>query len=120
MIIHGREIGFLRTVKTTCDLAEMCPKNDITKLQTLFDGNDVSKTQKASARFISIMSDGYEMRKAYDTPGYEPKPLTVDEILYLSEEEFRSLFMAAVDAFKEGGAVTVEAEPVKQKKTNGQ
>lgn len=120
MIIHGREVGFLRTVKTTCDLAEMCPRNDISKLQSVFEGNDVSRTQKASARFISIMSEGYEMRKAYDNPGYEPKPLTVEEILYLSDAEFKEIFLEAVEAFKAGGIVTVDAEPVKQKKTGSQ
>ena len=39
MIIRGREVKFLRTVKTACELAKMCPGGDLANLDALFTGN---------------------------------------------------------------------------------
>lgn len=118
MKVHGREIGFLRTVKTTCDLAELCPDKDIEKLQVLLDG-DIATAQKTAASLIQFLNEGYEMSRHFEDPQYKPHPLTKDEILYLDEETYKALFEEAVQAFMAGAAQTVEVEPTKSKKKTG-
>lgn len=115
MVIHGREIGFLRTVKTTCDLAEICPDKDLEKLEVLLN-SDVATAQKTAASMMQFLSEGYEMSRHFEDPSYEPRPLTQDEILFLDEKTYAELFKQAVDAFREGAATTVEVEEKKGKK----
>ena len=48
MIINGREIKFLRTVKATSELSKICPNGDLSRLPELFTG-DLSTTLETGA-----------------------------------------------------------------------
>ena len=116
MKIRGREIGFLRTVQTACDIAEMCPDKDLRNVESLFNGT-ISQINKNGAMFIHLMNKGYEMAKHFDDPTYEPNPISVEEIMYLKDEEYQELFNAMMDAFI-GDKTTVEVEESKKKDAN--
>lgn len=120
MKIRGKEIKFLRTVKTTSDLAELCPEKDITRLGELFSSN-VSDTIVNSAKFIQILNEGYEMSKHIEAKlsggEYEPNIITMDELLYLDEETFTKLQEEALSAYNNVN-VTVELEENKKKEKN--
>lgn len=113
MKIRGREIGFLRTVQTACDIADMCPDKDLKNIESLFSGN-VSDINKNGAKIIHLMNKGYEMSKHFDDPSYKPNPISVEEIMYLSDTEYQNLFNAMMDAFT-ADKPTVEVEPSKKK-----
>lgn len=115
MKIHGREIKFMKTVKGTDDLAKLCPNNDLKLIGEVFGGDDMSRMQHAMAVFIVAMNEGYEYNRMYETPGYEPHPLTMDEVMYLDHDEFIPLFTEAMGAFKKDKP-TIEAEAKSKKK----
>lgn len=99
-----------------CKIAELCKDGDIKNAGTLFEGS-YQDSQKTAAKFMAIMSEGFEQNKKFREPGYEPRPLTAEEAMCLIEKEFSQLFEEAVYAYS-GEKPTVEAEPPKkQKKT---
>lgn len=114
MKIRGREIGFLKTVKTICDLAEICPDKDIARIGDVFGGS-IDVAQKNAAILIHSLNEGYEMNKHFDDREYEPNIITVEEILYLSQEEYQELLNEAMKVLNENNS-TVEAEKPKKKK----
>ena len=114
MEINGREVKFKRTVSATCKIAEMCKDGDIKNAGTLFDGN-YQTSQKSAAKFMAVMSEGYEQNRKFREAGYEPRPLSEEEALNLEEDEFSELFAEAVKAYS-GEKPTIETEPVKSKK----
>lgn len=114
MKVRGREIGFLKTVKTVIDLAEICPEKDIKRIEEAFSGN-FGDIQKNAAILIHSLNESYEMSKHFDDLSYEPKVLSVDEILYLKQGEFQDLLEEAVRAYKQVEQ-TVEVEAPKKKK----
>lgn len=114
MIIRGREIKFLRTVLATCTIADLCPDGQISKIGGLFAGSD-SKIARNEAEFIRALNEGYEMNRYFDEPEYEPKVISVEEILSLKNDDFSALFAEAVSAFQ-SELPTVEVEEKKSKK----
>lgn len=115
MKINGRDVSFLRTVMANCKIADICPDGDIANAPMLFEGN-YQKSQRTAAKFMAIMSEGYEQNKKFRDGGdYEPRPLTEEEALNLSEEEFSAAFGEAIKAYT-GEKPTVETEPAKGKK----
>lgn len=114
MKVRGREINFLRTVKTTCDLIELCPDNDLDRMQEIFTG-PLDKVQKNAAILIHSLNEGYEMNKHFENPEYEPNIISVEEIMYLTQEEYGDLLNAAMQSFNDV-ETTVETEKSKKKK----
>lgn len=114
MIIHGREVKFLRTIAANCKIADLCPDGDVTKIEALFEGS-YQKSQNTAAKFIAYLSEGYEMNRKYSETGYVPQPVTAEELLYLSEAEFSRAFDEAIDAYV-GEKPTIETAPSKSKK----
>lgn len=112
MKIRGRDIRFLRTVKTACDIADMCPDRDLNKIGALFSGT-VSDVNKNGAKLIHLMNEGYEMSKHFDDPSYKPNPISEEEILYLDDDSYTVLFSEMMSAFN-GDQPTVEAEEPKK------
>lgn len=115
MKVHGRNIGFLRTVKLTCELADMCPDGDLSRIGELFAGH-MGNVQRNTAKLIALMNEGYEMSKKFEDPTYVPNPLTEEELLYLDDETFTQLFEEATAVFMEDGKPSVEVQPSKKKK----
>lgn len=114
MEIHGREVNFLRTVEANCKIADICPDGDINKATQLFSGS-YQKVQKTTAKFMAILSEGYEKRKNFNDKTYEPNPLTAEEALCLTDEEFNAAFVEAFRAYN-GEKPTVETEVKKTAK----
>ena len=114
MKVYGREINFLRSVEATIKIADLCPDKDIENVDKLFDGT-YQVSQTTAAAFMAIMSEGFENRKLFEEPGYQPRPLGEKEALSLSTEEFNELFGEAVKAYA-GEKPTVETEVKKTKK----
>jgi len=114
MQIHGREIKFLRNVGANIRVIEELAGGDAKKVNQIFDGK-YSKSQLASAKFIAIMSEAYEDTAKFTDPTHTPNPLTKDEALTLTDEEFERAFSEAIQAWK-GETPTVETEPVKKTK----
>lgn len=115
MIIHGREIQFLRTVQAACDIADLCPEGDMKHISKLFEGTTKTRITNM-AHIIHYLSEGYEEAKAFEEEGYKPNPITVKEAMLLDEETFNSLFVEATEAYY-ADKQTVEVEPEKKKET---
>lgn len=113
MLIHGREIKFLRTVQAACDIADICPKGDMANIAELFKGTTKTRVTNM-ANIIHFLSVGYEEAKAFEEEGYKPNPITVKELMALDEDTFNILFTEATEAFY-SDKQTVEVEPEKKK-----
>ena len=117
MELKGREIRFLRTVKATCDIADLCPDGDIGKVDRLFL-QKYSDAQLNCAKFIAILNKGYEDYMKHENEGYEPVYLDAEDLLYLQQNDFQQLLNEASEAFSAGVETTVEtAEEKNGKKT---
>ena len=114
MKVNGREINFKRTVAANCKIADLCPDMDIKNADKLFAGK-YQDSQLTAAKVIAILSDGYEQNRKFSEPGYEPHPISVEELLTLDDELFGELFGEAMEAYA-GEKATVETEPEKGKK----
>lgn len=98
MIIHGKERSFLMTVQASVDIAEMCPDGDLSRVREALDGSQM-KALRFIAKFIAALSRGYENNRKYEEPGYDPDPLTVDEILSMPFSEIKAVETEALKAF---------------------
>lgn len=116
MVINGREIKFLRTVKATSDLAKICPDGDIERLNELFEG-DVSTTLETGAKIIHFLNEGYEMNRHFMDRSYQPQIIGVDEIMYLDDQTFTALMKDAMNSMGVGAETTVEVEDTKKNET---
>ena len=119
MIINGREIKFLRTVKATADLAKLCPDGNIERMSELFNG-DLSTTWETGAKIIHFLNEGYEMNRHCMDRSYQPKVLGVDEIMYLDDKTFTDLMNSAMSSMGVGAETTIELEESKTKEQEDQ
>lgn len=117
MQVHGREVGFRFTVGASVKISDLCPGGDLSRLGELLEGQ-YGQVTRDTATIIAALSEGHEQAMAFETPGYKPRPLTVDELLALSFAEFGALQQAALAAWQAGSATTVEVEP--EKKESGE
>lgn len=114
MKVFGREIKFKRTVGATCRIAEACPDRDVKKIEAMFNENDIAMTQRSVALLIAALNEGYEQFKGFNEPGYEPNPLTIEQIMCLDQDTFNELANEAIEEFKAVNQ-TVEAVPKKNR-----
>ena len=113
MQVHGREVGFRFTVGASAKISDLCPDGDISRLGEVLEGQ-YGRVARDSAAIIAALSEGYEQARAFEIPGYEPQPLTVEEVLTLRMDEFAQLQQAALAAWSEDSKPTVEVEPEKK------
>lgn len=113
MKVRGKEIKFLRTVQTTIDLIEIAPDKDANRITELFTGS-VDTVLKNGAVLIHSLNKGYEMSKHREDPTYEPQIISVEDIMYLSQEQFNELLNEAIKEFT-NVETTVETEKSKKK-----
>ena len=113
MKIRGREIKFLRTVKTTSDLTKLCPDKDLDRISELFSGS-VDNILENGAKVIHLLNEGYEMNEHLSNPEYKPNILSEEEIMYLDEMTFTALLTEAMNSFGNGAEQSVELEPTKK------
>lgn len=115
MTINGREIKFRRTVLGNCKIAEICPGKDINQFSALIEG-DYPTAQTAAATFVAALSEGYEMWREFEEPGYKGRPVMQAEVMLLDSDDFNNLFAEALSVFSSDGKTTVEAEAPKSGK----
>ncbi len=116
MVVHGKERNFLLTVGASAEIADLCPGGDLSRIGEVLDGN-YNKTLRTVAKIIAAMSRGYENNRKYEEPGYEPNPLTVDEIMSLPTNVLKQLESEALSKFSEDSETSVNVEETK--KNNG-
>lgn len=114
MEVNGRDVRFCRTVAANCRIADLCKDGDISNIGTLLSGK-YQDSQKIAAKFIAIMSDGYEQKMKFADPGHEPDPISEEEAMTLEERQFSQLFDEAFKAWM-GEKPTIETQPVKKTK----
>lgn len=114
MIVKGKEIKFLRTVKINFDIAKMCPQGQLKNIGDLFNGED-EDTYRNMLTFVRLMNQGYEDAKHYEDPSHVVDVVNEEDLMYLPFEDMNKLFVEATNAFF-GIEQTVEVEPSKSKK----
>lgn len=114
MIVHGREVKFLRTVWAVNEIAKACPNNNINKLMDVLKSESTVTINDTWVTFVCALSNGYEMAQKYADKEYKPNPLTPEEVSVLMDDEFSSLIAEATNAWF-GDKVTVEVEEPKKK-----
>lgn len=116
MEVYGREVHFARTVGSTCDIIELCPDENLDKMDDLFEGS-LRSSQETAAKIMVIMHKAYEECEKYKNPDYIENPLTIKELFTLSEEAFSSLFREALNVWL-GEKATILAEDIDKGKKN--
>lgn len=114
MIVHGREVNFLKTVGAVCEIAEHCPGKDLKNITALWKDGTQVETANNFAIIIIAMNKGYEFAQKWEDPEYKPNPITIEELMDLDYNVFMGLFREATVAFY-GDSQTVEAEESKKK-----
>ena len=113
MKVRGKEIRFLRTVKTTSDLAKLCPDKDIDRISEIFSGS-VDSILENGAKVIHFLNEGYEMNEYLNNPDHKPNIISEEEIMYLDEQTFTDLLTDAMNSLSNGLEQSVELEPTKK------
>lgn len=113
MKVRGKEIKFLRTVKTTSDLAKLCPDKDIDRISEIFSGS-VDSILENGAKVIHFLNEGYEMNEHLNNPDHKPNIISEEEIMYLDEQTFTELLTDAMNSLMEGTEQSIELEPSKK------
>ena len=113
MQVHGREVGFRFTVGASAKISDLCPDGDISRLGEVLEGQ-YGKVARDSVAIIAALSEGHEQARAFEEPGYKPRPLTVEEVMALRMDKFTLLQQAALAAWMEDSKPTVEVEPEKK------
>ena len=119
MNIHGRDYHFLLTVGTTRAISKLCPENNIANIGMIFEGKDTDKMIDTIAELSAAMSEGYENRQIFLVSGYEPHPITKEEIYTLTIQELEDLQKEIMNEIGAGMETEIEAEPDKKGKKNG-
>lgn len=114
MIIHGRECGFRFTVRAAQELAELCPDKDIAKLGELFDNKTYPELVNTITQMAIIFNMADEEARAFNSDGEPRKPLTREEIMVMSKDEFAALQKEVLRAYGIDTKRTVEVEPSKK------
>lgn len=118
MILHGREVKFLRTIWAVNEISKVCPMNNIGRLTEVLKSESTLEVNETWSTFICALSNGYEMARKFEDKDYVLKPVTAEELSVLTEDEFASLLSEATQAWF-GDKVTVETEePKKKEETN--
>lgn len=100
MQLFGKEVNFLYSVGAKIAIGQL--------------GEDLSVYSRMLATAV-IMSEQYENRQALENPDHDKNPLTIEEAMSLSSEEFEQMCEEMNKAFEAGGLRTVETEEDKKK-----
>jgi len=116
MIVHGREIHLAFTAGAMDELAKLCPGGNIRRMGELFDVEDENKPLDMGllVKMIAILSDWGEKKMRYETPGYERRPFTVEELGVCDVQTIRDIFTVAMAQIHADSAQTVETEPAEK------
>ena len=113
--LHGREVGFARTIWANIQLGKIAPGGDIVNFgKSLSEGSFVEQME-TTIKLILILNQAHIKQCKFEDPNFSEEPITEEEIFVLTDEEFSALATAALGQFNEDAKTTVDAEP---KKTN--
>ena len=110
-----KEYGFLFSVGAEQELARLCPGGDLARLGELLTRKDADAVGLV-VELVCVLSRWHEKARALEEPGYEPRPLTAEELSLLPMAEFAALQNEAMLAMRRDAGQTVEAEPGKKQK----
>lgn len=117
MIIHGREVKFLRSVEANCKILEISREQGKDVISEKLLGEDYINSQKTAAMLMEIMSEAAEKRSKYEDPAYIQNPMSADEALSLTDEEFSQAFHEMLNAYT-GEKPTIELKEEADAKKN--
>jgi hypothetical protein len=111
VVINGREVGFAFNTRAVMLAADICPNRDINKIDMMIQGK-VGNIIENQTRFILAMNKAYVLSSEHR--GENQKPLTEDELLDMSPEEFMDVFTAAYTTRIKDGKTNIETKPTKK------
>lgn len=114
MIIHGKERGFRFTIRASIEMAELCPDKDISRMGELLDGKSFQEMALQVAKLAIIMNKADEEAVAYEGTRERIEPITEDEMMTLTTEEFTAVQQEIFKAYGADTTRTVEVEPSKK------
>lgn len=109
MVINGRDITFRMNIRATKKIAGMCPNRDLTKIEILFDQEDL-------VRFLDNLTEiaiAMSMNSANETP------LTASEIEELDISDLNLLTQELRANFRRDRGTNVEIQEVKKNEEDG-
>lgn len=118
MQIRGRELHFAYTVGAKKELDRLIAAHGGRNLHDLVTGTPEAQ-EAGTLGTVLILSKWGEKLRAAEEPGYEPRPLTEEELELFTVGENAALFEAALEAMARDSSREVEAgaPPQAQKKT---
>lgn len=120
MNIYGKDYGFALTIRAQQRIAELCPGQDIGRMNELFgDGKATAGSIELSARLCVILSEGYEAKRCFEDLDHKFDPLTMDIVMSLEMDEFEQLQAEAQACYKRDKSPTVATEPPKKNDAAG-
>lgn len=119
MTINGKERKFMFTVNTAIEVSQMCPDNNLERLEEVISGDDFTKSLPNIARFIVAMNHGYEMAAHFADPNHEIDVITMDEVLNCDFDIVMEVLDTAMSVYRSDSKreVKTEAATIKGKKT---
>lgn len=117
MLLHGKERKFMLTVGASQEVAALCPDNDLKRIGDVMQGDYVTVTDNIM-KLIVTLNKAYEEAQAYESPGYTPAPLTLEQLRTVTPAQLKVLEAEALAAFAADTTPTVEVEPDKDAKKN--
>lgn len=110
-----REVHFIRSVWAERQLAKLCPNNNISKLDEVLATEDFDKQISTIERIIIILNEAYCRKEKFLNPNFDEKPITIEELDCLTEDELMELSNKAFESFSDDGKVEIEIEPKNEK-----
>lgn len=113
MNINGRELHFAFTVGAKKELDRLIAAHGGQNLHDLVTGTPEAQ-EAGTLGTVLILSKWGEKLHAAEEPGYEPRPLTEEELDLLTVVQNAELFTAALEAMSRDSRREVEAEAPQQ------
>lgn len=115
MIINGKERHFAYTIEAAEEIAKLCRDGDIKNIESLYSGTG-QQGMKNDIKIAIILNKAYEDRKAYFDPHYHPDYLTEADFKFFLVPDLGRLETEFAKVMAADSAVTVQTEPVQEKK----
>lgn len=118
MKVYGREVGLRLTCGASAKIARMCPNNDMSKLEKVFDTKDMATLIENTAKVAHYLSEGYEQSEHFKNPDHVPNPISVDEFMSFGMDEIMQLSQEIADQIRGDSKGEVDAVAPKGTKKN--
>ena len=119
MLIHGRECGFMLTVGASIEIAKMCPGGDLARIGEMFEHTNYADTLDFIIDFAVALNKGYSEHMAFESGGFDVRPLTAAELRALPPSALAELQREAMASFTSDAETSIEVKPEKKTDENG-